>query len=146
MCLTQLLLAPRLLTCRTNQKLELERQLHEALARSAFGGSHDAERRIADLQDQLAICEERCATLERELAAKNAELSAAHAQNAVLVEERDGLQRKHFVVSVALKGSQMQVERRDKEARSMMQRIADVVRLPSLVLARCRGAHNRVRL
>ncbi|KAI0654089.1 hypothetical protein C8Q70DRAFT_546289 [Cubamyces menziesii] len=109
------------------QNLELERQLHEALARSAFGGSHDAERRIADLQDQLAICEERCAALERELAAKSAELSAAHAQNAVLVEERDGFQRKHFVVSVALKGSQMQVERRDKEARSMMQRIANVI-------------------
>ncbi|KAJ8482598.1 hypothetical protein ONZ51_g5228 [Trametes cubensis] len=112
------------------QKFELERQLEAALARapqpSGFGSRHDAERRIADLQDQLAICEERCATLDRELAAKSAELSAAHAQNAVLVEERDGFQRKHFVVSVALKGSQMQVERRDKEARSMMQRIANV--------------------
>ncbi|KAI0330891.1 hypothetical protein GY45DRAFT_1370380 [Cubamyces sp. BRFM 1775] len=108
------------------ERCDLERQLQEALARSAFDAERDAERRIGELQRELAACEERCAALDRELAAKTAELSAAHAQTAALSEERDCFQRKHFAATVALKGSQMQVEKRDKEARSMMQRIAHV--------------------
>ncbi|KAH9857346.1 hypothetical protein C2E23DRAFT_900534 [Lenzites betulinus] len=46
------------------------------------------------------------------------------AENEVLTGERDLYRKKHFVTAVALKGSQLQVEKRDKDAASLVSNIA----------------------
>ncbi|KAI8996532.1 hypothetical protein BD414DRAFT_505920 [Trametes punicea] len=118
------------LRAKTNrERLELQRQLHEAQEDIAFCRERDQRnlQRIADLERGLAASNSLCAQTEGALRAREDELSAAHRQSAVLAGERDLYQRKHFVTAVALKGSQMQVEKRDEEAKSLLGGIANMV-------------------
>lgn len=65
-------------------------------------------------------------------------LSAVRRENEVLTEERDLYRKKHFVTAVALKGSQLQVGKRDMEAAGLVGTIArtvSFVRYPLSVFA-----------
>ncbi|OSD05496.1 hypothetical protein PYCCODRAFT_1243229 [Trametes coccinea BRFM310] len=110
------------------EKLELERQIQEARASTTPDQAMNV-RRIAELEDRLRELQNEYAALERSLQEREAQLAAARAENDALADERDLYQRKHFVTAVALKGSQIQVEKRDEEGKSLLGTIANMIGL-----------------
>ncbi|KAI9064024.1 hypothetical protein FKP32DRAFT_1591434 [Trametes sanguinea] len=110
------------------KKLELERQLQEA-RNSAMPDQAMNMQRIAVLEDRLRQSQNELAALERTLHEREAELAAARAEKSALAGERDLYMRKHFVTAVALKGSQIQVEKRDEEGKSLLGTLANMIGL-----------------
>ncbi|KAI9056967.1 hypothetical protein FKP32DRAFT_1599628 [Trametes sanguinea] len=82
---------------------------------------------ITELEDCLKQSQDEIAALGRTSHERQAELAAACAEKSVLASKHNLYMRKHFVTTVALKGSQIQVEKRDEERKSFFGTFANMV-------------------